>query len=205
MMNLSWRHFGVLAACLLVVDVHARAPELGETLGIGELLDGSFLVVSSGGRAKEVEVPRSLFFTASSMASDGRFIVGYSDRGFTVLNQNLRPVWSRPDPPYNVIALALSADGMQIAVAAADLWAARWTATTWKLFTISSSRRQRDIGRFSYTRSADELVTVNECGVKRQPSRRYGTFPYMVAGRAMDRLSHRGGTDCANECRDRRH
>jgi hypothetical protein len=82
MMNLSWRHFGVLAACLLVVDVHARAPELGETLGIGELLDGSFLVVSSGGRAKEVEVPRSLFFTASSMASDGRFIVGYSDRGF---------------------------------------------------------------------------------------------------------------------------
>jgi WD40 repeat protein len=161
MMNLSWRHFGVLAACLLVVDVHARAPELGETLGIGELLDGSFLVVSSGGRAKEVEVPRSLFFTASSMASDGRFIVGYSDRGFTVLNQNLRPVWSRPDPPYNVIALALSADGMQIAVAAADLWAARWTATTWKLFTISSSRRQRDIGRFSYTRSADELVTVN--------------------------------------------
>jgi WD40 repeat protein len=130
-------------------------------VGICELLNGRLLAVSKGGRVEEVALPRSLFFTSSSVASNGKLIVGFSDRGFTVLDQHLRPVWSRPDPRYNVIALALSPDGTKVAVAAADLGAARWTAVTWRLFTISSSGRQSDIGRFSYTKTADELVTVS--------------------------------------------
>jgi hypothetical protein len=56
-MNPSWRPFAVLAACLLVVSVHARAPEPGHAVGIGELLNRTLLVVS-----RAAAVPAKWFF-----------------------------------------------------------------------------------------------------------------------------------------------